>query len=250
MKYLNLLRWFLVCILPSVGCSPEASESKTEQIDERGNQNIPAVAHKSRATEKSLFKEDVESIIENGLIAYNIRLDEDEKKEALREVREFFSSVEGHQVVSEMQFGMKLMLDLREAQLKGDENVESHLNEHLGVSFSKSSWESIVFNSPDIDALSNLREKFKKQFPLSGEDALFQAQDALFKQALTQKLRDEITKEITSVTSSEVEDFRTNYRNGSTSYVLYMSQHRNFEAAALELKKDLFWNHWIALQQK
>ena len=95
--------------------------------------------------------------------------------------------------------------------------------------------------------LSHTRKKLEEQFPASPEEAIIQAQDALFQKALTQKLRDEVTKEI-MISALELEEFYSQYRADSSAHVLYLARYRDLETAALELKRDEYWNTWLSSQ--
>ena len=136
---------------------------------------------------------------------------------------------------------------MREAQLRGDPDFDSSLNEYLGHSFSEAEWENTLLSVPDLMTLSHTRKKLEEQFPASPEEAIIQAQDALFQKALTQKLRDEVTKEI-MISALELEEFYSQYRADSSAHVLYLARYRDLETAALELKRDEYWNTWLSSQ--
>ena len=117
------------------------------------------------------------------------------------------------------------------------------------VTFSQAEWDNTLLSVPDLDVLIDTRRKLEEQFPKSEEEALLQAQDSIFRKALTKKLRDEITKHITTVSPSEVDEFLLNYRDDSPDHIFYMAKHENAETAALELKRDQYWNTWLASQE-
>lgn len=247
MKHVKSLWWSLgLLLLLFTGCSSDVDkpeEGENLEIEERN------------ATPKNLGSDTIDSdnlensenVIDNAIARYDISLSDDEKAAILKPIEESLSDQTKTNHLKDLRAKIESMLDLRQAQLKGDPKFESLLKNQIGNNLSQSDWENTVFNVPDMDALNDARKKLDEQFPASIEEAILQAQDALFKQALTQKLREEVTKEIV-VNLSEVKEFLSQYKADNNLHVFYMSKHRNAEEAALELKKDQYWNEWLTTQ--
>jgi hypothetical protein len=247
MHYLKLLRGFLSCfLLLLAACAPKADEP------EKGKGLEP----KDSKVDASSFEGEVAGIdtevtsgnpIDSAIARYKITLSEDEKAAILEPLKKSFSGRPEADHLKDLRNKIESMIDLREAQLKGDPNFKILLSEHLGNSFTKAEWEGTVSNIPDLNALNATRQKLDEQFPASPEEAIMQAQDALFQKALSQKLRDEVTKDIV-VSTSEVNEFLIKYKANSNVHVLYLAKYRDIETAALELKRDEFWNTWLDSQ--
>lgn len=245
LKQLPFLFGIIILLLAS--CSPKAAESE-EQIETSKSQD-------SIIDTKILVDETVdidvpaasENSIDNAIARYEITLGDDEKAAILEGFKEALTAKPEINHLQDLRAGIESRIDIREAQLKGDPSFETLLNEHLGSTFTQSDWENTVSSIPDLSTLKETRRKLEEQFPASPEEAMRQAQDVLFQKALTKKLRDEVTKEIV-VSDSEVEEFYAQYKANSSPHVLYLSKHQNLEAAALELKRDEYWNAWLASQ--
>lgn len=229
------------CLLIA-SCSPKAEQISDDDavgVNERDSQ--PLEQESSRANDSR----DRESIISEAIDRYELVLSEDEKTLILEPAEAAFKKAFSNKNFDVLRSKVELRLDLREAQLRGYPDFDSSLNEHLGHSFSEAEWENTLLSVPDLMTLSHTRKKLEEQFPASPEEAIMQAQDALFQKALTQKLRDEVTKEIV-ISASELEDFYSQYRADSSAHVLYLAKHRDLETAALELKRDQYWKQWLA----
>jgi predicted RNase H-like nuclease len=58
------------------------------------------------------------------------------------------------------------------------------LNRQIENTFSQADWDNTTRSIPDMDALLDARKNLSEQFPDSSEEAIFQAQDALFNKRL------------------------------------------------------------------
>lgn len=239
---------FGIIMLLLAGCSPKAAESE-EKIETSKSQDS-IVDTKSFADETADIDVPAasENSIDNAIARYEITLSDDEKAAILEPFKESLSAKPEINHLQDLRAGIEFRIDLREAQLKGDPSFETLLNEHLGSTFTQSDWENTVSSIPDLNTLNETQRKLEEQFPASPEEAIMQAQDVLFQKALTQKLRDEVTKEIV-ISPSEVEEFHAQYKANSSPHVLYLAKHRDLEAAALELKRDEYWNTWLGSQE-
>lgn len=244
MYYLKLLNWLLCFVFLLAGCSPKKKKEVSADVEPNlvTSDNLTSVPD---SAEESISKEDV---INNAITSYNISLSADEKKTILKPIRESLNEQIDNKHLKALRVKIESMLNLREAQLRGDANFDLLLNRQIENTFSQADWENTTRSTPDMDALLDAREKLSEQFPDSSEEAIFQAQDALFKQALTQKLRIEVTKEIV-ISMSEIDEFLSQYKANSDIHLYYMNKHLNLEAAALELKKDQHWNKWLSSQK-
>ena len=239
-------RWFLSFLLLS-GCSPEKEKPEelvSLDVEQHvvGSDNLASTAYNAENSESN------EDVINDAIVQYGISLSDDEKTAILEPIRELLNDQIDANHLNDLRVGIESMLSLREAQLEENSNFDSLLNMHVGNTFSQADWENTVSSIPDMDALHDARRKLNDQFPASSQEAVLQAQDALFQQALTQKLRNEVTKEIV-VSTSEVNEFLSQYKAESNVHVFYMAKHRNLEAAALELKRDQYWDTWLASQE-
>lgn len=245
-KKLKSSRWLLSFLLLS-GCSPE-KEKPEELVSLDVEQHVVDSDNMASTTYDAENSKSNEDAIDDAIAQYGISLSDDEKNAILEPIRESLNEQVETNHLNDLRVKIESMLNLREAQLKEDPNFDSLLNMQIGNTFSQTDWENTVSSIPDMDALHDARRKLNDQFPASSQEAVLQAQDALFQQALTQKLRNEVTKEIV-VSASEVDEFLSQYKAESNVHVLYMAKHRNLEAAALELKRDQYWNTWLASQE-
>jgi len=245
MKY--PLKWLYCAVgtcLLIVSCSPKAEQISDDDavgINERDSQLL------EQESSKANDSRDRENIISEAIDRYELVLSEDEKALILEPAEAAFKEAFSNKNFDVLRSKVELRLDLREAQLRGDPDFDSSLNEYLGHSFSEAEWENTLLSVPDLMTLSHTRKKLEEQFPASPEEAIIQAQDALFQKALTQKLRDEVTKEI-MISALELEEFYSQYRADSSAHVLYLARYRDLETAALELKRDEYWNTWLSSQ--
>lgn len=229
------------------GCSPE--KDKPEEVDSLDiKQHVVDSSNLASETYNAENSESYENVINDAIVQYGISLSDDEKAAILEPIRESLSSKIETDHLNDLRAKIESMLNLREAQLGENPNFESLLNKQVGNTFSQADWENTVSSIPDMDALHDARRKLNDQFPASSQEAVQQAQDALFQQALTQKLRNEVTEEVV-VSESEVNEFLSQYKAESNVHVLYMAKYRNLDAAALELKRDQYWNTWLTSQQ-
>lgn len=249
MYYLTKLPYLFFISQLFMGCSPDI-DSSTEDGSLNAEHHNASSQDLNTGLTKATSLKDRESVISKAMVRYEIMLSEDEKEALLNPVKEALSEIFEANDFENLKSKIDLRLDIREAELLGDLAFDSLLSKHLGTSFSKAEWENTVLSVPDLNTLEITRRKLGEQFPKSSEDALSQVQDSLFRKALTEKLRDEITKHITAVSPSEVEEFYSQYRKDSPTHIYFMSKHENAEAAALELKRDQYWNRWLALQER
>lgn len=244
MSSLKLLWWTLCFSFLLAGCSPE----KEKPVSLDAKQHVVDLDNLDSTTYNAENSKSSEDVISDAITQYGISLSDDEKKAILEPIRESLNDHIETNHLKDLKVKIESMLNLREAQLKEHPNFDSLLNMQVGDTFSQTDWENTVQSIPDMDALQDARRKLNDQFPGSPEEAIVQAQDALFQEALTQKLRIEVTKEIV-VSISEVDKFLSQYQAESNVHVFYMAKYRNLEAAALELKRDQYWNAWLVSQK-
>lgn len=230
-------------ILLLSACSPGVDDSEvTNQKDAENENNYTALVKPGSLEETD--SRSVEKIISDGIASFQISLSEEEKAKILEPVKASLDDQSGSSSINQLRVKIESMLDLREAQFKGDTNFDSLLEEQLKSSFSASEWSNTVSSIPDMNALISAREKLEKQFPSSRDEAISQAKDALFQQALTQKLKDKLTQSIVA-TPADIDEFISHLKDDSDVHVLYVSKYGDIETAALILKKDNYWDEWL-----
>ena len=247
MSSLKLLRWVICFSFLLAGCSPE-KEKPERLVSLNAEQHVVDSDDLDSTTYNAENSKSNEDVINDAIAQYGISLSDDEKKAILEPIRESLNDHTETNHLKDLKVKIESMLNLREAQLKGNPNFDSLLNMQVGNTFSQTDWENTLQSIPDMDALQDARRKLNDQFPASTEEAVVQVQDALFQKALTQKLRIEVTKEIV-VGISEVDEFLLQYQAESDVHVFYMAKYQNLEAAALELKRDQYWNTWLVSQK-
>lgn len=234
----------VMLLLPA--CSPEVDDSEITNEENAENENNYIALAESAPVEETDSRS-VENIINDGIASFQISLSEEEKAKILEPIKASLDDQLGPNSINLLRAKIESMLDLREAQLKGDTDFDSRLEEHLKSSFSESEWSNTVSSIPDMNALIDAREKLEEQFPSSRDEAISQAKDAFFQQALAQKLKDKLTQNIVT-TPLDIDDFITQFRAESDVYVLYVSKYGDIKTAALSLKKDNYWDEWLKSQ--
>lgn len=234
----------VMLLLP--GCSAGGEDSEvTNQENAENENNYTALVEPVPLEETD--SRSVENIISDGIARFQVSLSEEEKAEILEPVKASLHDQLGSNPMNRLRVKIESMLDLREAQLKGDANFDSLLEEHLKSSFSESEWSNTVSSIPDMNALISSRKKLEEQFPSSRDEAILQAKDALFRQALTQKLKDQLTQSIVA-TPADIDDFINQLKDDSNIHVSYVSKYGDVETAVLFLKKDKYWDEWLKSQ--
>ena len=251
MRYFTIAGCFIGLVLLFSGCSSEKERPEGADIQKNDDQLVGSNNPETTAVkpDQSGQIKNSDDVIDDAIVRYGVSLTENEKSEILEPIKKSFITHSNANDLKDLRAKIEAMFDLREAQLKKDPNFDSLLNERIGGDISQSEWEQTVASIPDMDALNDARNKLNQQFPSSAEEAISQAQGALFRQALVRKLREKMTSEIT-VSTMEVENFLSHLKANSHLHVLYFEEHRNPEAAALELKKDQYWNEWLEAQKE
>jgi hypothetical protein len=247
MIYRRIVPFSLGLLLLLAGCKPENGAGENIDALEVENQVVDSSNLASDAFDGKSGS--INNAVNDAIVQYGISLTDDEKAAVLEPIKESLGAQTDNDHLKDLRAKIELMLDIREAQLKEEPDFESLLNEQIGKNFSKVDWENTVSSIQDMDELNDARRKLDKQFPSSPEEAILQAQDALFQKALNQKLRDVVTKEIV-VSPTEVNEFLSQSKASSNVHVLYLAKYRDAETAALELKRDQYWNAWLSAREK
>lgn len=242
--FLFFIRATVILLLPA--CSPGVDDSEVTNQENAENENNYTALVESGSLEETDSRS-VEKIISDGIASFQISLSEEEKAKILEPVKASLDDQLGSSSINQLRVKIESILDLREAQLKGDANFDSLLEEQLKSSFSASEWSNTVSSIPDMNALISAREKLEEQFPSSRDEAISQAKNAFFQQALTQKLKDQLTQSIVA-TPADIDEFIAHFKDDSDVHVLYVSKYGDIETAALILKKDNYWNEWLKSQ--
>lgn len=244
-KKLKSSRRFLIFLL-LMGCSSEKDQSD-EVISLEVKEEMAYLSSLDPKVYVADGSGSKRNLINDVIAQYSISLSNDEKEAILEPIRESLSRQIDMNHLRDVRAKIESMLDLREVHLQEGPDFDSLFNEQVGNTFSIVDWENTLSSIPDMDALTIARKKLNEQFPESLQDAVLQAQTALFQEALIQKLRNKVTKEI-AVSTSEVNEFKSRYKTNSKIHVLYMAKYQKPEIAALELKRDRYWNTWLISQ--